>query len=120
MAFVKKIALINYNNRSFRPISSTENSETSSDTVFLYKQNGTILTSSYQGGAIAKGHLIGVVDADGVITMRYHQINTAGELMTGICTSTPEIGENGKIKLHERWEWTSGDYSKGQSILEEI
>tara|TARA_B110000259_G_scaffold11504_1_gene12482 strand:+ start:72 stop:215 length:144 start_codon:yes stop_codon:yes gene_type:complete len=25
-----------------------------------------------------------------------------------------------KIRLHESWEWTSGDKSKGQSIIEEI
>jgi hypothetical protein len=51
--------------------------------------------------------------------MRYHQINDNDELMTGICFSTPEILENGKIRLHESWEWTSGDQSKGTSIIEE-
>jgi hypothetical protein len=40
--------------------------------------------------------------------------------MTGICFSTPEILENGKIRLHESWEWTSGDQSKGTSIIEEL
>ena len=40
--------------------------------------------------------------------------------MTGICFSKPEIMENGKIRLYETWEWTSGDNSKGNSILEEI
>jgi hypothetical protein len=39
--------------------------------------------------------------------------------MTGICISKPEILENGKIRLHEFWEWTSGDKSKGTSIIEE-
>jgi len=112
--------LINYHNKSFRPTSSSENSDTTSDTVFLYKQNGRILTSHYTGKHIIEGHLIGLVDANGVISMRYHHINTDGELMTGICTSTPEIDDNGKIKLHERWEWTSGNQSKGYSILEEI
>jgi hypothetical protein len=51
--------------------------------------------------------------------MRYHQVNDKDELMTGICTSKPEILENGKIRLHENWEWTSGDQSKGSSIIEE-
>jgi hypothetical protein len=40
--------------------------------------------------------------------------------MTGICTSTPEEIENGKIRLHESWQWTSGNQSKGNSMLEEI
>jgi hypothetical protein len=112
--------LINYNNKNFRPITSSENSETTSETIFLYKQNGNILTSTYKGGQIVQGHLIGLVDADGVINMRYHQINNKGELMSGICISKPEIDANGKVKLHESWEWTSGDKSKGTSILEEI
>ena len=111
---------MNYNNRKFKAVSSSENAETSEDTVFLYCQKGNILTSSYNGGKIKEGHLIGLVDEKGNIEMRYHQINKKGELMTGICFSTPEIMSNGKIRLYESWEWTSGDKSKGQSILEEI
>ena len=40
--------------------------------------------------------------------------------MTGICNSAPRIMTSGKIRLHENWQWTSGDLSKGESILEEI
>jgi hypothetical protein len=111
--------MINYNGKIFRPISNTENGETSNETVFKYQQVGNILTSEYSGGKIKYGHLIGLVDAMGNIDIRYHQVNEKGELMTGICTSIPEILENGKIRLHESWEWTSGDSSKGQSIIEE-
>ena len=110
---------INYNNKNFRPVSNTDNGETSNETLFLYKQVGNILTSEYSGGKIKYGHLIGLVDMDGNIDMRYHQVNEKGELMTGICISKPEILNNGKIRLHENWEWTSGDKSKGQSIIEE-
>lgn len=28
--------------------------------------------------------------------------------------------KNGKIRLHETWEWTSGDKSAGKSILDEL
>jgi hypothetical protein len=111
--------MINYNNRIFRPINNTENSETSNETVFKYQQIGNVLTAEYSGGKIKFGHLIGLVSNEGSIEMRYHQINDKGELMTGICQSKPEILENGKIRLHESWEWTSGDKSKGQSIIEE-
>lgn len=111
---------MNYNNKTFRPISNSENGETSSETLFEYEQIGSILTSNYKGGKIKYGHLIGLVDVDGTIDMRYHQVNENDELMTGICKSKPEILANGKIHLHESWEWTSGDFSKGNSILEEI
>lgn len=111
---------INYNNKKFRPVENTQNGETTEETIFEYRQNGKILTSEYSGGKIQKGHLIGLVDENGNIEMSYHQINDEGQLMTGICFSRPEILADGKIRLHETWEWTSGDKSKGKSILEEI
>ena len=111
---------MNYNNKTFRPISNSENGETSNETVFVYRQEGNVLTSEYAGGKIIQGHLIGLVDEHGTIDMRYHQVNNKGELMTGVCKSIPEIMENGKIRLHETWKWTSGDYSEGQSLLEEV
>lgn len=111
--------MINYNNRIFRPVSNTENGETSAETVFIYKQQGNILTSEYSGGKIIKGHLMGLVSDNGTITMRYHQVNENGELMAGFCTSVPEVLPNGKIRLHETWQWITGDNSKGESVIEE-
>ncbi len=110
---------INYNNKKFRPVKNTLNGETTEETIFEYKQNGNILSSEYSGGKILKGHLIGLVDENGNIEMRYHQVNDKGQLMTGICFSKPEILMDGKIRLHEKWEWTSGDKSKGKSTIEE-
>jgi hypothetical protein len=112
--------MINYHNKKFKPISNTENGETSSETIFHYKQIGNILTSEYAGGQIKQGHLIGLVDKKGEIEMRYHQVNANNVLMTGKCHSVPEVLANGKICLHESWHWTSGDLSAGNSILEEI
>jgi hypothetical protein len=111
---------INYNNRKFRAVSNSDNGEVSGDMVFHYKQTDNVLTCTYTGQNIVKGHLIGLVDDNGCIEMKYHQINKNGDLMTGICTSTPEEIENGKIRLHESWQWTSGNQSKGNSMLEEI
>jgi hypothetical protein len=111
---------MNYNGRTFRPVSNTENGETSGDTLFHYLQIGNILTSAYAGGRIKHGHLIGLVDDAGNIDMRYHQVNDKNELMTGMCRSVPEILANGKIRLHEEWKWTSGDGSQGRSIIEEV
>ena len=111
---------MNYNNKQFRPVQNSENGETSEETIFEYKQSGEILTAEYKGGDILKGHLIGLVDAAGTIDMRYHQVNNKGELMTGVCKSTYGLLPNGKIRLYEDWQWTSGDRSKGKSVLEEL
>ncbi len=112
--------MINYNNKTFHPVSNTQNGETSAATLFHYIQQGAILTASYSGGKIKSGHLIGLVAENGSIDMRYHQVNDQDELMTGICSSIPEILPDGKIRLHETWQWTSGDRSAGTSVLEEI
>jgi antitoxin component YwqK of YwqJK toxin-antitoxin module len=112
--------MINYNHKSFRPIQNTDNGETSSETLFYYKQDGNIISSEYKGGKIIRGHLIGLVNEDGCIEMCYHQVNINNEIMTGKCFSKPEILVNGKIRLHETWQWTSGDFSSGVSIIEEV
>ena len=111
---------MNYHNKKFKPVSNSDNGEVTEDTIFHYHQEGNILTSTYSGGQIKQGHLIALVDEQGNIDMRYHQVNTQGELMTGVCQSKPETLPNGKIRLHETWQWTSGDGSSGSSILEEI
>jgi hypothetical protein len=112
--------LINYHNKRFRAVQNSDNGQIAAGLVFQYQQEGEILTCDYAGGEIAKGHLIGIVDAESVIQMRYHQVDTSGRLMTGKCTSTPELIENRKIRLHEVWQWTSGDLSEGTSVLEEL
>jgi len=112
--------MINYNGKIFKPVSFSNNSETSSETIFHYYQTGDVLTATYSGGNISTGQLIGIVDENGRIDMRYQQVSLEGELMTGQCTSIPEILVNGKIRLHETWQWTSGDKSAGKSVLEEI
>ncbi|MDO1500428.1 n-acetylglutamate synthase [Winogradskyella maritima] len=112
--------MIHYHNRIFKPVSTSSNAEVTEDTIFHYKQTEDRVQCSYKSKAILEGHLLGTVDEHGVITMVYHQINTKGELMTGRCTSTPEVMSNGKIRIHESWQWTSGDLSEGTSVLEEI
>ncbi len=112
--------MINYNGKRFSPVSNTENGEVDAETVFHYKQQGNVLSCDYSGNTILQGHLIGLVSDEGQIDMRYHQVNTQGILMTGTCRSTPEILPDGRIRLHESWQWTSGDGSKGSSVLEEV
>lgn len=111
---------MNYDNKRFKSVSNSDNGEVDEQTVFVYQQNNNILTCEYRSGKILKGHLIGIVDERGHINMRYHQVNVKGELMTGVCESRPEIMPDGKIRLHEKWRWTSGDLSEGQSVLEEF
>ena len=43
-------------------------------------------------------------------------MNQNMQIKTGKCHSVPTVQENGKIKLYEQWQWTSGDYSKGELL----
>lgn len=111
---------MNYNDKKFRPVSNSENGDVSNEMIFHYQQEGNVLTCEYQSENIKIGHLVGLVDGEGNIEMRYHQISSIGELKTGTCQSRPEVMPNGKIRLHERWRWTSGEGTSGESVLEEI
>ena len=116
---------MNYDGKTFQVVTNTDNGETSPETVFHYRQTGTLLMATYSGGRIVAGHLLGLVDAAGNLDFRYHQLNTDGQLTTGMCQSTPEVLPNEKIRLHECWQWMSGDGSAavlrlGTSVVEEV
>lgn len=109
-----------YNNRRFSTTSNTPNGEVGGDTVFDYHQAGTIVWATYSGGSIEFGTLIATVGEDNSLNMRYQHVNRGGQIMTGICHSIPEILPDGRLRLYESWQWTSGDFSFGHSIVEEI
>ncbi|WP_427452763.1 n-acetylglutamate synthase [Litorimonas sp. WD9-15] len=109
-----------YGGRLFRPIKSSKSSETTTDTIFKYEQVGDMVTATYSGGQVRYGHLIGQVRPDGKLDMRYHHMDRMGQLRTGVCLTTPEVLDSGRLRLHEDWQWTCGSHSKGQSVLEEI
>ena len=112
--------MINYNDRTFRSISSSANGDAGEETLFHYQQQSFLVSATYSGGAVLFGHLIGLVNAEGIMEISYHHINDEGEVRTGISVSRPEVLPNGKIRLHERWRWTNGDGSEGESLLEEV
>lgn len=111
---------IDYHSKTFRSATNSSTGEVSSETVFRYRQEANLVTAEYEGGEIVFGTLIAVANEDGVLEMRYQHLNKAGELMTGECTSTPEILTDGRLRLHEKWQWTCGDKEKGESVIEEV
>ena len=117
---LKKMSKINYNNRVFKSVRNSETGEVSAETIFYYHQKENLVWAEYEGGEIVFGSLIAKVLEDASLEMRYQHLNKKGELMTGKCVSAPEILESGKIRLYETWQWTSGDFSKGESVVEEI
>jgi GNAT superfamily N-acetyltransferase len=111
---------INYDGRRFIPKMNSENGEVSEQTVFTYHQNGSLLWAEYSGGDILKGSLIGSVLGNGELDFVYHHMNRDMQIKTGRRHSVPTVLENGKMEISEHWKWTSGDYSKGESLMIEV
>jgi hypothetical protein len=47
-------------------------------------------------------------------------VSVDGIFKSGRCQSRPELLSNGRVRLHERWQWTDGADGHGESIIEEI
>jgi hypothetical protein len=114
------VAGIDYDGRRFRAVETAANGEVSGETLFHYRQSGSVVWATYEGGSVRFGTLVATASDAGVLDMRYAHVNTAGALMTGTCVSTPERLPDGRLRLHERWQWTSGDGSRGESVVEEV
>ncbi|MEC1525388.1 n-acetylglutamate synthase [Neobacillus niacini] len=111
---------INYNGRKFVSIENTDNGEVSSQTIFQYKQEGSIISATYSGGEIIQGTLIGLVMENGSLEFRYNHVNSKDELRGGKCISTPTILPDGRIRLYEKWKWHDAEATEGSSIIEEM
>jgi len=112
--------VIDYDQRVFASVTNSETGDVGSGTTFHYHQSGSIVWATYQGGAVALGTLIAKVQKDGSLDMRYHHVTTDGAIKAGRCLSRPEILVDGRIRLHEQWQWTEGGTESGESIVEEI
>ncbi len=113
----KPFGKINYNNKVFYSLSNTNNGEVNSETIFHYFHDEDIIWANYAGGFIAKGYLVGTCDLEGNLDFYYQHININNKIKLGKCHSIPVVLENGKIELHEAWQWLIDDKSSGKSII---
>lgn len=109
---------MNLDGKFFRSVANVGNGDVSDLTVFHYHQRDDYLWGSYEGGNVSAGVLIGKVDGMS-LDFNYAHYDLVGQYRTGRCHSVAKV-ENGVLRLYEDWQWTSGDLSKGQSIIEEI
>ena len=111
---------INYHNRLFSSIANSASGQVNEETLFHYKQTDQQLWATYSGGLIAFGEMLGIVREDNSLYFAYHHIDVQGNLKSGHCTSIPEMLTDGRIRLHETWQWDFGGDGEGKSIVEEI
>ena len=111
---------LDYNDRLFRASTHSSGGEVDDQTLFSYRQYGEVVWATYQGGAIAFGTMVGVIRNDDTLDLRYQHVSTRGEIRSGRCRSTPEVLADGRVRLHEAWEWTEGAVGAGTSTVEQV
>ncbi len=111
---------IDYHNRIFAGVTNTDSGQVTASTTFHYYQEGDVMWAIYEGGEIQKGTMTGRVAKDGALDFAYQHVDMKGQIRTGSCQSVPEILADGRIRLHETWQWTNGGLESGSSIVEEI
>ena len=109
-----------YNDKKFVGVSNSTDGEVDSTTVFHYLESNGTLKGTYSGGQIVAGQLLGKVNQDGTLEFLYHHLNQAGDLKSGTCFSKPEELPDGRIRLHEKWQWLDEKGLTGISVIEEI
>jgi hypothetical protein len=109
-----------FDNRLFVCSANSPNGACDVETRFHYRQDGARVWATYQGGHVQFGSLVAISDQGGRLDMRYHHVDTAGLLSTGVCQATPEVLPDGRLRLYETWQWTNRDRSSGTSIVDEI
>ena len=111
---------VNYDGRIFRSVANSDGGEVDGRTTFHYQQDGDVVWGTYSGGAILLGTLLARADPEGNLDMRYQHLSADGQFKTGQCQSRPERLPDGRLRLHERWQWTDGAAGEGESVIEEL
>lgn len=111
---------VSFDHRMFVSAANAPNGDCSVETRFRYRQRGARVWATYDGGRVQFGSLVAIGDRQGRLDMRYQHVDSTGRLRTGKCSATPETLADGRVRLHEEWQWTNGDLSEGRSIIEEI
>lgn len=110
---------MNLDNRKFIPIENKKGLS-STETIFHYFQNGTVITGQYKGGAIQEGFIVGKQIENNRIELLFQCLTKDGELKVGESKGIISVNKNGKLGLQFDWNWLNGDLSGGKSEYIEI
>lgn len=111
--------VIDYEGRVFRSVSNSGGGDVGDETTFEYHQRGELVWGTYSGGSVQFGTLMARADTDGNLEMTYQHLSVGGDFKSGRCRSRVEQLLDGRLRLHEEWEWTGGAEGRGLSIVEE-
>lgn len=95
-----------------------QNGDVDAQTIFTYHQDGVAVWAAYAGGAVQRGFLVGTRQGER-LDIRYVHLDSTGATSSGHCVSRIEQLGDGRLRLHEVWEWESRPGS-GDSLVEEL
>lgn len=72
----------------------------------------------YAGGTLRSGRLVGQLRPDGSFRAAYCLLTATGELVTGECTSIPELDARGLVRIADHFRRSDG--TTGVTYIEEI
>jgi hypothetical protein len=104
--------------RVFVSVANDAGGDVGEETYFRFEQDGDLVHARYEGGSVRLGYLVGLHLGDR-LDFRYTHVTTAGETATGHSVDRIERLGDGRLRLHEDWEWDSKPGS-GSSVLEEV
>lgn len=110
---------INYDGRVFRPAGARPAADDDISTG-QYHQDGETIWAHFAGGEVVRGYLVGRCEPDGTLDLAYCQVLADSSVISGKVRSTPELLEDGRIRLHEHWERFTPTPAQGTSTIEEV
>lgn len=109
---------LSLNGLKMRVVSTAEEGEVNTETLFRFTQKDKFVSAEYGGGKVRLGYLIGTISGNS-LSFRYVQADTSGRLDSGFSTCKIRRKSNGKIQLIEHFKWDSRE-GTGINIFEEI
>lgn len=105
---------INFDGKSFSLVENSTNGKVNPETIFEYRQEGSLVTADYHGGSIKYGKIIARLEKD-KLHMLYQCMTCENELKAGRAIAKISLTDKDKIKLSLNWEWLGDISEKGVS-----
>ena len=105
-----------YDGRRFR-LTLSGGVPTSRNVVLECRQDGDVVTGTYNGDNIEHGTLVAIVRAMGCLEGRFHHVTEGLSIETGRCWATPQHTSAGQVRLYVEWHMSGRE---GVAVMEEV
>lgn len=101
-----------------RVVSTASGGDASSETLFRFSQNGSVVSAKYAGGKVRLRFLVGTLSSD-QLCFRYAQVDVEGRIDGGSSQCELQRLSDGRLRQLEHFKWDSRTES-GTNVLEEL